>query len=167
MSGDSVSPLTTVPPGADAVDYPRTSRLQGPQAADQGEARRVKLKKAAQDFESLFIYQLLKRMRATVPKSEDSGFGLETMREITDEQLAIHIARHGGIGLGEMLAKSLAREQSREAAAARPPGGENLHAPERMIKFHDETRIHQLERTGRTFTPLAAPPDNKDAQADR
>jgi len=96
------------------VDYNRTSQLEPDDPSTAQRAREARLKKATQDFESLFLHNLLKKMRATVPKSEKSQFGMETMRDITDEQLAIHLARQGGFGLGEMLFKSL---QEREYVA--------------------------------------------------
>ena len=154
---DPISSLPVVPQSGSAVDYPRMSRLRESQTADQSDARKVKLKKAAQDFESLFIHYMLKRMRATVPKNDESQFGLETMREITDEQLAIHLARHGGIGLGDMLVEALEREESLAEDNPRGPAG-RLQVPERMIDLRTETRSHLLKRAERAFTPLPASP---------
>jgi Rod binding domain-containing protein len=90
-----------------AIDYRQTNRLQKSGTGGDQDAREIKLRKAVQDFESLFMYKLLKSMRSTVPKSDNPGFGMETMRDITDEQLAIYLARQGGIGLGEMMYQSL------------------------------------------------------------
>ncbi len=106
-------PISAIPPltvQAERVDHQRTNQLKAP-STDAGErVRDAKLRKAAQDFESLFMYKLLKSMRATVPKSNEAGFGMETMRDITDEQMAVHLAQQGGIGLGDMLYESLNRQ---------------------------------------------------------
>jgi|GEM_PF-635193 len=104
----SVLPIARAQP----VDYNRSARIAGPDTVSEQEVRKARLHKAVQDFESLFIHQLLKRMRATVPRREKVEFGMETMREITDEQLAIYLARHGGIGLGEMLYRYLQQQES-------------------------------------------------------
>jgi Rod binding domain-containing protein len=104
---EPISPLTRLTGQAQAVDYNRTAQIEMPDAEPGESIREAKLRKATQDFESLFLYKLLKSMRATVPKSTESKFGMETMRELTDEQLAVYLAREGGIGLGEMLLRSL------------------------------------------------------------
>lgn len=106
-------PISAMPPltvQAEKIDFQRTGRLKPTEDGADGRIREAKLRKASQDFESLFMYKLLKSMRATVPKSEEAGFGMETMREITDEQMAVYLAQQGGIGLGDMLFQSLNRQ---------------------------------------------------------
>jgi Rod binding domain-containing protein len=123
----AVLPSTAQP---ENVDFRRTAELK---TADEGADRRLResrLRKASQDFESLFMYKLLKSMRATVPKTDEAGFGMETMREITDEQMAVYLAQQGGIGLGEMLFESLNRQVSPADSAA---AGENAQPKEEML----------------------------------
>jgi len=67
------------------------------------------LKKACSEFESLFIFHLLKEMRATVPKS---GFLSGGRREdmylsMFDAQIAREMASTRGIGLSNLLMKHL------------------------------------------------------------
>jgi len=124
---DLISTLSPLTMQTKKIDYQRTQTLTPNDDGADRSLREAKLRKAAQDFESLFMYKLLKSMRATVPESKDTGFGMETMREITDEQLAIHLAQQGGIGLGDVLYESLQQHirQTEAADADGPPGGED------------------------------------------
>jgi peptidoglycan hydrolase FlgJ len=67
------------------------------------------LREAAQEFESLFIAQMMKSMRGTVPQSglmgSDSGQGI--FREMLDQELSRQIAFAGGFGIGDMLYQQL------------------------------------------------------------
>jgi peptidoglycan hydrolase FlgJ len=71
------------------------------------------LREATQQFEGLFVSQLLKSMRATVPESH--LFGSESsqnvFREMLDQEFASRAADSGGFGLGEMLYRQLASNQ--------------------------------------------------------
>ena len=68
-----------------------------------------RLERTCREFESIFLSHLLKSMRKTVP-----GGGLflnnnvgEIMKSMFDENLALEIAKGGGIGLGRMLFERL------------------------------------------------------------
>jgi Rod binding domain-containing protein len=67
------------------------------------------LRDATQEFESLFIAQMMKSMRGTVPQSglmgSDSGQGI--FREMLDQELSRQIAFAGGFGIGDMLYEQL------------------------------------------------------------
>ena len=67
------------------------------------------LREATQQFESLFVSQLMKSMRDTVPESRlmGSGSGQQLFREMLDQELAGRVAQSGGIGIGEMLYQQL------------------------------------------------------------
>jgi len=71
-----------------------------------------KAKKVAQEVESLFLYQLLKEMDATVERDEE---GLtysdyeETYRSLFNQELAREIAKSGGIGLEKMVTQDIQR----------------------------------------------------------
>ncbi len=71
------------------------------------------LKKACSELESLFIYYLLKEMRATVPKSDfiSGGKAEEIYTLMLDTQLAKDLSSKGGIGLSSMLLNQLSRGQ--------------------------------------------------------
>lgn len=67
------------------------------------------LREATQQFESIFIAQIMKTMRGTVPESElmgsDSGQGI--FRDMLDQEYSRQIAFAGGFGIGDMLYQQL------------------------------------------------------------
>ena len=72
-------------------------------------AEAVDIRKAAADFESVFINQMFQAMRKTVPQvglfGQDSAG--QTFREMLDQEWSKSIAESGGMGLGEMLYRQL------------------------------------------------------------
>jgi flagellar protein FlgJ len=86
-----------LPVGTGAGDASRKMK----ERAEQEE----KLKKACADFESIFIYNMLQKMRSTVPKSglltEMQGKG--TYNAMIDQKVAEDMAKNGGLGLQKML----------------------------------------------------------------
>jgi flagellar protein FlgJ len=72
-----------------------------------------KIEEACSELESLFIYYLLKEMRATVPKSGFLGGGKaeDIYTSMLDSQLARDISSKGGIGLSFLLRNQLSRMQ--------------------------------------------------------
>jgi len=64
---------------------------------------------AARQLASLFVYQLLREMRRTIPKSAlfDGGRAQEIYEQMIDERLADHIAASDRFGLAEMIHKEL------------------------------------------------------------
>jgi flagellar protein FlgJ len=69
----------------------------------------AKLREAANNFEAIFIQQMLKTMRKTsfesdlLPKSE----GEKVFQSLLDEQYAQISAKSGSLGLGEMIYQQL------------------------------------------------------------
>ena len=69
----------------------------------------TKLRESANDFEAIFIQQMLKTMRKTsfesdlLPKSE----GEKVFQSLLDEQYAQISAKSGSLGLGEMIYQQL------------------------------------------------------------
>ena len=68
-----------------------------------------RLREAANDFEAIFVQQMLKTMRKTsfesnlIPKSE----GEKYFRSMLDEHYSQLTAKSGSLGLGEMIYKQL------------------------------------------------------------
>ncbi len=87
------------------------------EAAARSEAEpgseRERLMRVAQEFESMLMLQMLKEMRkaGSWDNEEDgkSGFGAETMLDTIDVELAGHLARAQGLGLGKQLLDALQR----------------------------------------------------------
>jgi flagellar protein FlgJ len=73
----------------------------------------AKLKRACAEFESLFMFYLLKEMRATIPKTGfiSGGRAEEIYTSLLDTQLARELSLNGGIGLSAILFKRLNAEQ--------------------------------------------------------
>jgi flagellar protein FlgJ len=72
-----------------------------------------KLKKACADFESMLVFQLLKTMRQTVPKSGllKTTPGSSTYEMMLDQKIADELANKGqGLGLQKMLYNQLIRQ---------------------------------------------------------
>lgn len=71
------------------------------------ERKEVELRKACADFESIFIYQLLKTMRKTIPVGgilSNKNSWSDTYTTMVDQKVAEDFAkRGGGIGLQNML----------------------------------------------------------------
>jgi flagellar protein FlgJ len=79
-------------------------------AARQGTAQNPeKLKELAQEFEAIFIQQLYKEMRKTIPADGliPRTNAQDTFIQMQDLEVARHSARQGGLGLAEMMLKQL------------------------------------------------------------
>lgn len=80
----------------------------------QNEKDDKKLREACQEMEAVYVNQLLRQMRATVPKSgllEESA-GSAIYREMLDEEYSKLIAKSpSSLGIAEMLHKQLKQEK--------------------------------------------------------
>lgn len=115
MSVSSASPGTAASTGL-ALDARELASLrQSAESDPQGSARR-----AASQFEALFMQQLLKSMRAAMPKSGMfDGPGHEIYTGMLDSQLAQVMAGKKG-GLADIIAKQITRHMD---AAGRAQAG--------------------------------------------
>lgn len=102
------------------------ARPQGPAGPREGQKE---LRRAAAEFESLFINQMLKSMRETVAKSElfHGGNAEEIYTSMLDTELSKSMAKAGGIGLADMLLKQFSNTGS--PIAAEPAGAQAAFAP--------------------------------------
>ena len=77
-------------------------------AAEDQSIRHMKLRKAARDFEALFVYQLLKTMRASFASNEkaEAGFGKDMFVSIADQALSDKMSESGALGIGQLLLAS-------------------------------------------------------------
>jgi peptidoglycan hydrolase FlgJ len=93
---------------------------------DAGERQQRQLRKACADFEAIFVYTMLKTMRATIPRSGfvDTFAGKDTYTMILDQKVAEELSRRGsGIGLQKLLLQQLSpviRNGYREETVAVP-----------------------------------------------
>ncbi|MCG6533821.1 MAG: rod-binding protein [Syntrophales bacterium LBB04] len=106
MEGKGIYPGTTLQP---EMGLDRNSDAS---AAGKAEKEK-KLKKACADFDSYFIYFMLKTMRSTVPKSGLLGNvnGKDTYEMMMDQKVSDELAKRGGIGVQKMLFDQLKKGQ--------------------------------------------------------
>lgn len=100
-------------PGAEAFlvnKNQKEAELQSPEfkkALDKAISNKddQKLKDACKQFESLFLYQMLQKMRDTVPTGGFIGDsqGEKIFRSLLDEEMTKEMSNAGGLGLAEML----------------------------------------------------------------
>ena len=72
-------------------------------------AEEEKLRKACTDFEALFINQILRTMRQTLPKGGllKEGPERDIFQSLFDQELSRDIAGRKGLGLGEMIYRQM------------------------------------------------------------
>jgi flagellar protein FlgJ len=81
-------------------------------AASDDPLRDKKLRKACRDFETIFLSNLFKEMRQTIPRSGmlPSAPGKETFQMMFDQKVAEDLSGRGeGMGLQKMLYEQLRR----------------------------------------------------------
>ena len=83
----------------------------------------AKLKKACEDFEALFINQLLQSMRRTVLKSKflEDAPGKEVYQSLFDREISKKMAQKGALGVGKIIYRKVMEHE--KARVARPSGG--------------------------------------------
>ncbi len=87
-----------------------------PSAAELAQPQAARTWKAAQDFEAVTLTELLKPMFETVdPASGTTGGGMaeSTWRPLLTQEIARHLARHGGLGLAAPVYQQMLRMQER------------------------------------------------------
>lgn len=98
----------------------------GPTGAAAGEAAR--LRKLAAEVEGVFMQQLFKAMRETVPAGGmfDGGSGEDIFTGMLDEHISDVAAARQRNGLGEALYRQLATRLGPAPAGKPADGGDNL-----------------------------------------
>jgi flagellar protein FlgJ len=78
------------------------------------------LKRAAQEFESFLLFQLIKEMRKTVPKNElfHGGQAEDMFQSFLDMEMARELAETGQLGLADMLYEDMKHLVPEAAPAA-------------------------------------------------
>jgi peptidoglycan hydrolase FlgJ len=99
--------------GARPADAARTAAVQGlkPMSVEKAAA-------AAQDFEAMFLSQMLKPIFNTVGADDEFGGGQaeETYRDLLVTEYGKQIAKHGGIGIAAAVQKEMLRQQEFKAS---------------------------------------------------
>ena len=93
--------------GQEAAVYTDFSQLESLKAEAQANPNAA-LEEVAQQFESLFMQMMLKSMRdATVKSDLFSSDQMDTYQTIADQQTALSLSQHGGIGLARVLVEQM------------------------------------------------------------
>lgn len=82
---------------------PRTASAS--EKMKEREAKEAELRKVCADFESIFIYNMLQKMRSSVPQSGllREMQGKDAYNAMVDQKVAEDLAGSGGVGLQKML----------------------------------------------------------------
>ncbi|MFZ5943904.1 MAG: rod-binding protein [Bacillota bacterium] len=77
----------------------------------QSSQDKEKLINACQEFESLFIHQMISQMRAAIPEGGllPKSQGEKIFEDMLDEQYALKMSKSGGIGLAKILYEDLSK----------------------------------------------------------
>lgn len=98
--------------GAIYNDFTQFTTLRAEAAKNPNAA----LEEVATQFESIFLQQMLKSMRdATVKSDLFNSSQMDTYQNMADQQLALQLSEHGGIGLARMMVEQM---QARNFVAA-------------------------------------------------
>lgn len=134
----------------DSGSYSDLNRLNQFKVGDRDSEANVR--KVAQEFESVFLSQMLKSMRAAsdVLADEESPFNSQASlqyRDMYDQQLAVTLSREGGgVGLADVLTRQLSKQRGVDA---RPNPFASGEAP-------------AAAATEASRTPPAAPAEGRD-----
>jgi murein DD-endopeptidase MepM/ murein hydrolase activator NlpD len=126
-----------------------------------GEKQKGELKKAAQEFEAIFIANLLKVMRETIEESGllEEGFGKSIYTEMFDQEISLSMARRGALGISNMLSQNLSaadaskdlKESIQTPAEKQVMEPNTTASPETSGKKKDEQEISDMQ------LPIQAP----------
>jgi murein DD-endopeptidase MepM/ murein hydrolase activator NlpD len=108
-----------------------------------GDESKAELKKVAQQFEAIFIAQLLKVMRETIQESglTEGGFGKSIYTEMFDQEVALDMARRGTLGISNLLFQNF-------SAAAELSEKKSGNTPASEFKPQDPAPSHASPKEG-------------------
>lgn len=83
-------------------------------------AANAKIREATQQFEGLFLAQMLEAMRKTAPTGGilPANSGEQMFRQMFDQEIAQRMAQSGGVGIGEMLYQQFVGSVAKEKTHA-------------------------------------------------
>jgi flagellar protein FlgJ len=110
------------PTQSDSGAYTDLNRLSSLKTGDKNSEGN--LRKVAQEFESLFMGEMLKSMRsANDVLAKDNPLNTEATKQyqsMYDQQLAVTMSKSGGIGLQDVLMRQLSKNQSTTRPGGNP-----------------------------------------------
>ena len=102
-----INPISSLNLDGKLLSNPSSPNQRGARGDDE------KLKKACMDLEALFIHQILKSMRQTLPKSGliGGGSGEEIFQSLFDQELSRSLTQRNGMGLGQMIYRQMTHRE--------------------------------------------------------
>jgi Rod binding domain-containing protein len=100
---------------------------------------RAEIKKAAEEFQSLFIEMMLKSMRDTVKQDSltGGGHGEEVYGSLLDREYAMAISRRGNIGLADMVERQMLMQQEGGTGGPSKVHGAETKASGNIEAYHE------------------------------
>ena len=115
----SISPQNSILPQMEQSRISQLSELANPERSKNNK----QLKTLSQQFESIFVHQLLKSMRSTVQKTGLFDSHATNMYEsLHDEEIARLMTEQKGIGLADVIYRDLARLEAKVEKARSETG---------------------------------------------
>ena len=147
--------------------------LKGRESATLG-AEKVRLKKATREFESFFLYYMMKAMRKTIPENpftENSasagGMGKEVFEQLFDMEIARRVADGGPKSISSLLYESVEKLLTAQyTQSSEKPSLKSLKSDPRQpidvnrrpVEFEpSKPRFREVPKTGR-FSPISHNP---------
>ncbi len=118
----------------------RLAEIKRAERAAKAKAQAAKLDEAAEEFEAVFLAQMLQHMFAGVETDELFGGGQaeDVYRSMMLDEYAKLMARTGGIGVADHVKREMLRLQEIEGGEViLPPQEETYNLPERDIPDED------------------------------
>lgn len=92
-----------------------------PLAAPAADTEQVKkIKQTAQEFEAVLLRQMMRELRSSALSGSTKGSNA-TYLEMADEQMANHMAAHGGMGFGKAMAQQMIQQVQAAKLITSPP----------------------------------------------
>jgi peptidoglycan hydrolase FlgJ len=126
-----------------------------------GEKQKGELKKAAQEFEAVFVSYLLKAMRETIEDSGlmEEGLGKSTYTEMFDQELSVSMAKHGVLGISELLYRNLSAKDSSQGKnnPVPAPDGKQVSEPATPVPAKRSEEKTSDQEISDVHLPVQAP----------
>ena len=140
--------------------------VQGLQNLKAESNQDVALKKIAQQFESLFLHEMLKTMRKANESFEEgslfNGKDTQFFRDMYDQQLSLNLAQKG-TGLAQVIYEQLSRQYVTDGKDSAPAAAQAMPVPERKTFIpvpHPSTRAKETSVTAPIETATSANENN-------
>jgi flagellar protein FlgJ len=117
---DKLDAISNAKAKADAAGVTTTASAPSKADIDKAAALSAKTDKAAQDFEAVYISEMLKPMFETVDVDDTfgGGKGEEVFRGMLTQEMGKSIAKQGGFGLANQVKAELLKIQEHQSSAA-------------------------------------------------